>query len=275
MRTTLRYLILAQILILTGCEKSIDEDLLTFERNEETKLIMAYVTETKDLFSGRVYSKSMGGEESNIRHYKNGLLTGTNTIDDITGTFRGGKPIGLHTRKIKFSSAGSPYDRSRRPHTVYKDNEEVVIEWIFSDEGYIMKGPHGLSSNYISGYVTYYSREEKQQYVNIPIRERNQWGGEIRINHTLEKAKSWMDRDGYYEEYYINTEVKLQRGTCDWNCTDAKGYLNGKFILDPKITKENDPYNRRSCLTIRYLTDEHRPETTEEIVQGACEITKI
>ena len=69
--------------------------------------------------------------------------------------------------------------------------------------------------------------------------------------------------------------VKLQRGTCDWNCTDAKGYQNGKFILDPKITKENDPYNRRSCLTIRYLTDEYRAKTTEEIVQGACEITEI
>tara|TARA_R110000823_G_scaffold311963_2_gene438282 strand:- start:940 stop:1836 length:897 start_codon:yes stop_codon:yes gene_type:complete len=297
---------LAQLLFLGGCEKSMDEDLLTLAEDKECDCNKAYVTETKDPYTGSVYKKSLGGEKTNIRHYKNGLMTGLNTLDGITGDFKEGKRIGAHTRKIITADVfdGKPDHLVHDLNSEIVNNKEIVLEWIYNKEGYLLKGPVGYRAydGYWSGYATYYSPEEIRDYYdslneteqnnalesgvfrhrsrhfNKPVNKHGT-GNTLGIVGYI-KAVSFVDWYGHYEEFYINGAQKLERGSCDWNCSEGDWRISGHMFvtrLDRKINKGHEAYNRRSCFTKRYLTDDGRRDSkaTEEIVLGACEITEL
>ena len=108
-------LIVLPLLLIVGCSKPVNEETL-IEKDG-----LKYHLETKELFSGKVYSNHMGGNKKLEGSYKDGEKEGLSTRWYDNGqkeqeeTYKDGKEDGLYT---KWYESGQ-----KRSEGTYKDGE--------------------------------------------------------------------------------------------------------------------------------------------------------
>ena len=120
-------LIVLPLLLIVGCSKLISEETLIDKDG------LKYHPDTKELFSGKVYSNHMGGNKKIEGSYKDGKSDGLSTLWYDNGqkwserTYKDGKEDGLHT---------SWYDNGQKKHEgIFKDGELVNIIGIWNEDG--------------------------------------------------------------------------------------------------------------------------------------------